>query len=72
MALEGEAGALVVFPLWAGPGKPAKRVLVQAVKKSAKPLTLAPGLTLHGAGGGYSAQAEAVLRHAAPLPLSGA
>lgn len=67
--LQGACGDLVVFPLWAGPGKPARRVLVQAVKRSAKPMTLASGLTLHAEGGGYTAEAEAVLREAAPLRL---
>ena len=68
-ALEGRVGGLVVFPLWAGPGKPARRVLVRAVKRSRAPLTLAPGLVLHAAGGGFTEEAEAILRHGAPLPL---
>ena len=67
--LEGACGDLVVFPLWAGPGKPARRVLVQAVKQSRKPMTLASGLLLHAEGGGYTAEAEAVLREAAALRL---
>jgi tRNA1(Val) A37 N6-methylase TrmN6 len=67
--LEGTCGDLVVFPLWAGPGKPARRVLVQAVKQSRKPMTLASGLLLHAEGGGYTAEAEAVLREAAALRL---
>ena len=67
--LEGRAGAAVVFPLWPAPGKPARRVLVRAIKQSRAPLTLAAGMTLHGPGGGYTPEAEAVLRDAAALTL---
>ncbi len=67
--LEGKAGAAVVFPLWPGPGKPARRVLVRAIKQNRAPLTLAAGMTLHGPGGGYTPEAEAVLRDAAALTL---
>ena len=69
--LEGKTGALVVYPLWAGPEKPARRVLVQGIKQSKAPFTLARGLTLHAAGGGYSAEAERVLRDAGALDLTG-
>jgi len=68
-ALDGRAGGIVVFPLWPGEGKPAKRVLLQAKKGSAAPLTLAQGLVLHGADGRNSEAAEAILRHGAALPL---
>ena len=61
-AFAGRAGELVVFPLWPGAGKPAKRVLVRARKDAATPLRLAPGLVLHQADGGFTAAAEAVLR----------
>jgi len=68
-ALAGRAGGIVVFPLWPGEGKPAKRLLLQAKKGSAAPLTLAAGLVLHRADGRNSDAAEAILRHGAPLPL---
>ncbi len=62
-ALSGRAGGIVVFPLWPAQGKPARRVIVRARKGVATPLVLSPGLVLHGAdGGGYSAEAEAILR----------
>ncbi|HEY3916255.1 MAG TPA: methyltransferase [Stellaceae bacterium] len=67
--LEGRAGGAIVFPLWPGEGKPAKRVLLHARKGSAAPLTLAPGLVLHRADGSNTEAAEAILRHGAPLPL---
>jgi tRNA1(Val) A37 N6-methylase TrmN6 len=68
--LHGRAGGIVVFPLWPdASAKPAKRVLVRAVKGSAQPMRLAAGLVLHEPGGRYSAAAEAVLRHAQALEL---
>jgi len=68
-ALRSRAGGIVVFPLWPGEGKPAKRILLQAKKGSAAPLTLAQGLVLHRADGRNSEAAEAILRHGAALPL---
>lgn len=66
-SLEGRAGSVALFPLWAGEGKPARRVLLRAQKGSAAPLTLHPGLVLHESDGRYGAAAEAVLRHGAAL-----
>lgn len=68
-ALDGRAGAVIVFPLWPGAGKPAKRILLQARKGSAAPLSLAQGLVLHRADGRNSEAAEAILRRGAALPL---
>jgi tRNA1(Val) A37 N6-methylase TrmN6 len=68
-ALGGRAGGIIVFPLWPGEGKPAKRILLQARKGSAAPLILAQGLVLHRADGRNSEAAEAILRHGAALPL---
>lgn len=68
--LRGLAGGIVVFPLWPdASAKPAKRVLVRAVKGSAQPMRLAAGLILHEADGRYTAAADAVLRHAQGLEL---
>jgi tRNA1(Val) A37 N6-methylase TrmN6 len=70
--LRGRAGGITVFPLWPDrSAKPASRVLVQAVKGSKAPMRLAQGLVLHEDGGGYTVEAEAVLRHAAPLAMQG-
>jgi tRNA1(Val) A37 N6-methylase TrmN6 len=64
------AGGIVVFPLWPdAAGKPAKRVLVRAIKSSAQPMRLAAGLVLHEADGRYTGAADAVLRHAQGLEL---
>jgi tRNA1(Val) A37 N6-methylase TrmN6 len=68
-ALTGRAGGIIVFPLWPGEGKPAKRILLQAKKGSAAPLMLSHGLVLHRADGRNSEAAEAILRHGAALPL---
>lgn len=63
-------GAAAVLPLHPRPGRPASRVIVQGVKDSRTPLSLLPGLALHGAAGhGFAPAVEAVLRDGAPLPL---
>ncbi|QJE72482.1 methyltransferase [Aerophototrophica crusticola] len=69
--LAGRFGDIRVFPLWPRQGLPAKRVIVQARRDARGPTLLLPGLVLHGEGSGYAPQAEAVLRDAAPLDLSG-
>ncbi len=68
-AFSGRAGELVVFPLWPGVGKPAKRVILRARKDAATPLRLAPGLVLHQADGSFSAAAETVLRKGQGLDI---
>jgi tRNA1(Val) A37 N6-methylase TrmN6 len=67
--LAADCGDLAVFPLWPRQGEGAKRVLVQARKGSAGPLRFLPGLALHDTDGGYTPQAEAVLRDAHGLGL---
>lgn len=61
-------GGIVLFPLWPRPGRPARRILVQARLGSRAPASVEAGLVLHGEAG-YTAAAEAVLRHAAALTL---
>lgn len=62
-AVSGRLGDVVIFPLWPGPGaRPAKRVILRGRKGVATPLQIRPGLVLHQADGGYSAEAQAVLR----------
>lgn len=68
--LKAGAGGAVIFPLWPDRGAaPAKRVVIQAVKGSKAPLTLARGLVLHEEGGGFTAEADAVLRGGMGLRL---
>ena len=68
-ALAGRAGGVTVFPLWPKPGAPARRVLVRARKDSRAPLTLAAGLVLHRPDGGFTPEADGVLREARGLAL---
>ena len=67
--LQPRAGEIVIFPLWPGDGKAAKRVIVQARKGSAAPLRLMPGLVLHKPDGRNTEAAEAILRHGAAMRL---
>jgi len=67
--LQERLGGLVVFPLWPRADRPASRIIVQGRKGIAAPLTVVPGLVLHGTQDKYTATAEAVLRDSAPLPL---
>ena len=67
--LAGRAGEIVLFPLWPGAGKAAKRVIVRARKGALTPTVLAPGLVLHDDAGRFTAAAEAVLRNGAALAL---
>lgn len=77
-ALSGRLGELKVYPLWPGPAagragtvatKAAKRVIVQGRTGVATPLSLLPGLVLHETGGGFTPEADAVLRGAERLVL---
>lgn len=69
-ALAPAFGAVTLLPIHAKPGAPAIRVLVRALKASRAPLSLLPGLVLADAAGQPSAEAEAVLRAGALLPLA--
>jgi len=68
-ALEGRFGAIKVLPLYPREGAPAHRIIVQGTKGSRAPLTLLSGLVLHGAGDGFTPQAQAVLAAGAALPM---
>ena len=67
-ALQGFGGISVV-PVHPKPGSAAIRVLVNAVKGGAAPLVLFPPLTLNDADGRPSAEAEAILRGGATIPI---
>lgn len=66
-ALGALTGEQVVFPLWPEAGKSASRIIVSARKGVASPPRISPGLILHDGRGGYTPEAEAVLRHARAL-----
>ena len=70
-ALAADFGAMAVLPIHAKPGVPAIRVIARATKDRGGPLLLQPGFLLADADGKPSAQAEAVLRDGAALPLPG-
>jgi tRNA1(Val) A37 N6-methylase TrmN6 len=61
------AGSLQVRPVHPYAEAPAKRVLVRAVKTGRAPLQLLPPLVLHQSGGGWTPEAEAILRGEAGL-----
>jgi len=66
-ALMGAAGGVTLFPLWPKAEMPAKRVLLQARKRSATPLKMCPGLVLHRIDGAYTEAAQLVLREGQAL-----
>lgn len=69
-ALARDAGDAIVLPLLpAADGRPAKRAIVHARKGAKGPSRRLEGLVLHRAGGRYTDEAEAVLRHARALVL---
>jgi tRNA1(Val) A37 N6-methylase TrmN6 len=69
-ALADTFGAIGLLPLHPKAGVAAIRVLARAVKASRAPLSLLPGFTLADAAGKPTAEAEAVLRGNAALPLA--
>jgi tRNA1(Val) A37 N6-methylase TrmN6 len=62
-------GSLTVLPLWPRSGVMAKLMILRGVKDGRGPCRLLPGLVLHEASGAFTAQAGAILRDAAALPL---
>jgi tRNA1(Val) A37 N6-methylase TrmN6 len=69
-ALARHFGDVAVLPVHPRPAAPAIRVIVRARKANRAPLTIYPGLVLNDAAGRPTEAAEAVLRAAAPLPLT--
>lgn len=66
-ALAGRFGALAVLPIHSRAGEPATRIIVSGIKGSRAPLSIKPGLVLHGDGKSFRPEIEAILRHGAPL-----
>jgi tRNA1(Val) A37 N6-methylase TrmN6 len=69
-ALKRNFGATVVLPIHPKPGAAAIRIIVRAEKAAGAWLTTLPGLILATGEGKPSAEAEAVLRHAAAISLA--
>lgn len=65
--LSGRFGALSVLPIHSRAGEPATRIIVSGIKGSRAPLSMKPGLVLHGDGKAFRPEIEAILRHGAPL-----
>jgi tRNA1(Val) A37 N6-methylase TrmN6 len=60
-------GSLRLLPLWPRAGRPAKLVLLRAVRGGGGACHLLPGLVLHEADGRFTAAAQAILRDAEAL-----
>ncbi|MEO1018476.1 MAG: methyltransferase [Pseudomonadota bacterium] len=71
-SVHGQLGDLRILPIYARADlSPATRVLVAGRCGAKSPTRLLQGLVLHQADGRYTAAAEAVLRHAQPLNMTG-
>jgi tRNA1(Val) A37 N6-methylase TrmN6 len=55
-------GQASLLPLWPRRQTPARLIILQGVRLGRGPCVVCPGLVLHGEDGGFSAEAEAVLR----------
>ncbi len=62
-------GGARLLPLWPKQGRAAKLVLLQAREDSRAAFAVLPGLVLHQDDGRFTAEAEAVLRDGAALPM---
>ena len=62
-------GGLAVFPVFPRTGESAIRVIVEGIKGSRAPLSLRPGIVLHGERNGFLPEANAILRHGAALDI---
>lgn len=70
-ALGGLAGRITVVPVHSHAGKPAIRVIVQAIKERRTPLSLLPALVLFDEKGEQSGAARDILANGARLSLEG-
>ena len=68
--LVGRFGGITILPVHPRPEAAAIRILLRATKGSRAPIAILPGLTLNDAEGRPTAEAEAVLRGGAALPLA--
>jgi tRNA1(Val) A37 N6-methylase TrmN6 len=67
-ALTGRFGEIRILPAHPAREAPASRIVVRAVRGSRGGLRIEPGLVLHRADGGWTEEAEAILRGRAALP----
>lgn len=66
-AIEPRLGGISLLPLWPKAGVEAKRVILRARRGRRAPSRLLAGLVLHRDDGGYTGEAEQVLRHGGAL-----
>jgi tRNA1(Val) A37 N6-methylase TrmN6 len=64
------AGDLRVLPLWPSAGKPARRVIVQALAQGRGPARLLPGIAMHDEDGADSDAARRLLRDGYRIDMS--
>jgi tRNA1(Val) A37 N6-methylase TrmN6 len=67
-AFEGRFGGVSVLPIHARAEEPAIRVIVTGIKGSRAPISIKPGLVLHGPDQAFLPEIEAVFRYGAALP----
>jgi tRNA1Val (adenine37-N6)-methyltransferase len=60
-------GSPAVLPLWPKAGRAAKLLLVRGIKGGRGPCRVLPGLVLHRADGGFTPEADAILRDGGSL-----
>ncbi len=66
---EAGCGSPALFPFWPKPGRPARLVLLRAIRGGRGPTRLLPGLTLHQPEGRFTPEADEILRAGAGLQL---
>jgi tRNA1(Val) A37 N6-methylase TrmN6 len=70
--LNGRFGSVVLYPLFPRPDAPATRLIIRGMKGSRGAVQIRQGMVLHRAEGGFTDEAEAILRHGAPLDVEAA
>ncbi len=68
-AIAGAFGGIALLPVHPSAEAPASRIVVRAEKGSHAPLRVSSGLVLHQPDGGWTREADAILRGHAVLPL---
>ena len=60
-------GDTTLVPLWPHAGQPARLVILRGIRHGKGAARILPGVVLHEQGGGYTAEAESILRDGAAL-----
>jgi tRNA1(Val) A37 N6-methylase TrmN6 len=68
-AFDRRFGGITVLPIHARADEPAIRVIVSGIKGSRAPISILPGLVLHGPDQAFLPEIEAVFRNGAALPV---